>query len=728
MSFDAQQLYELLPAIYRIRDAEQGEPLRALLAVIAGEVGVLEENLDQLYEDQFIETCADWVVPYIGDLIGVRALHGVVPEVSSPRAEVANTIRLRRRKGTAAVLEELARDVTGWPARVVEFFEWLGWTQFMNHTRARPPRGGWLNLRDHDACERIVYARGAFDPTAHTVDVRRIASGRGRYNIPNVGLFLWRLQAYPITLGTARSVGLNRFTFNPVGLDAQLFNRAQTETEITHLAEEINLPALLRRRPLHDELEARRQALADNRAPDAVYFDDQPVCEITINNESKPALPEELMICDLSDWRVPPNSKDYTLPDGSKVSRKIRAAVDPVLGRLTFGAAEAVQNAAVSYAYGFSTEMGSGPYNRLASVSSALDRPVIWQAGVSQEIAPVPNQIFATLQEAVDMWNAQPAGTVGVIALLDSHTYAESLTADHKIVVPAGSRLLIAAADWPEVDVPDEAPPKQRIKGQLSPEGRRPHLLGGVSVVGMSDKSGAGELILDGVLIEGVLTVLVGSLGALRVSHCTLAPGTGEIVVNASGTDLEKQNALLKLSLEHNICGPITLPDTVTHLRITDSIVSSGKDSDGNLAAITAPGAEAELERSTFFGGVTVRSVEASDCIFTGVLEAARRQTGCVRFSYLPLESKAPRRYRCRPEDATEAVRVRPQFTSRRYGDPGYGQLGQRCAVEIRQGADDEAEMGAFHDLFQPQRETNLRVRLDEYLRFGLEAGIIYVS
>ena len=36
--------------------------------------------------------------------------------------------------------------------------------------------------------------------------------------------------------------------------------------------------------------------------------------------------------------------------------------------------------------------------------------------------------------------------------------------------------------------------------------------------------------------------------------------------------------------------------------------------------------------------------------------------------------------------------------------------------------------MGAFHDLYQPQREINLRVRLDEYLRFGLEAGIFYAS
>jgi hypothetical protein len=727
MSFDAQRLYELLPAIYRIRDAEQGEPLRALLAVIAGEIGVLEENLDQLYDDQFIETCADWVVPYIGDLIGARALHGVMPQVSSPRAEVANTIRLRRRKGTAAVLEELARDVTGWPARVVEFFEWLGWTQFMNHTRVRPPRGGWIDLRDHDACERVVFARGAFDPTAHAVDVRRIASGRGRYNIPNVGLFLWRLQAYPITRGEARSVGLNRFTFNPLGLDGRLFNRPQTETEITHLAEEINLPAPLRRRPLYDELEARRQALAENRAPSAVYFGDQSVCEVTINDEAKPVAPEELMICDLSDWRVPPDSKDYTLPDSSKVSRKIRAAVDPVLGRLTFAAAEEPETAIVSYSYGFGDEIGGGPYDRLASVSAALDRPVTWQAGVSKEIAPAPDQIFATLQEAVDEWNMQPEGAVGVIAILDSHTYAESLTAEHKIVIPAGSRLLIVAADWPEVDVPGGAPPKQRVKGRLAPEGKRPHLLGSLSVVGTSDESDAGELILDGLLIEGVLTVLVGSLGALRINHCTLAPGAGEIVVNASGADTEKQNALLKLSLDHCVCGPITLPETVTQLRVTDSIVSSG-DGDDETSAIMAPGAEAELERSDFFGGVAVRGVEASDCIFTGVLEAARRQTGCVRFSYLPLESKAPRRYRCRPENVAEAARVRPQFTSRRYGDPGYAQLSRRSAVEIRQGASDEAEMGAFHDLFQPQRETNLRVRLEEYLRFGLEAGIIYVT
>ena len=103
-SLNADRLYALLPAVYRIRDEQQGHPLRDLVGLIAREFEALEENVEQLYDDQFIETCADWVAPYIGDLIGYRPLHGVAAAVASPRAEVANTIGYRRRKGTAALL------------------------------------------------------------------------------------------------------------------------------------------------------------------------------------------------------------------------------------------------------------------------------------------------------------------------------------------------------------------------------------------------------------------------------------------------------------------------------------------------------------------------------------------------------------------------------------------------------------------------------------------------
>ena len=104
----------LLPVVHRMRDAEIGYPLRALLRVISEQVNVVEEDIARLYENWFIETCDDWVVPYIGDLIGyrpvqeagatcrrpARAARRSRDRVLIPRREVANTIGFRRRKGT----------------------------------------------------------------------------------------------------------------------------------------------------------------------------------------------------------------------------------------------------------------------------------------------------------------------------------------------------------------------------------------------------------------------------------------------------------------------------------------------------------------------------------------------------------------------------------------------------------------------------------------------------
>ena len=71
---------------------------------------------------------------------------------------------------------------------------------------------------------------------------------------------------------------------------------------------------------------------------------------------------------------------------------------------------------------------------------------------------------------------------------------------------------------------------------------------------------------------------------------------------------------------------------------------------------------------------------------------------------------------------------VQPVFESTRYGTPTYARLADTCAEEIRRGASDESEMGAFHDLFQPQRAANLQARLDEYAPAGMDIGIIYAS
>jgi hypothetical protein len=36
--------------------------------------------------------------------------------------------------------------------------------------------------------------------------------------------------------------------------------------------------------------------------------------------------------------------------------------------------------------------------------------------------------------------------------------------------------------------------------------------------------------------------------------------------------------------------------------------------------------------------------------------------------------------------------------------------------------------LGVFHDLYQPQKEANLRTGLDEYAPAGIDAGIVFAT
>ena len=752
MTTTDERLYNLLPAIYRLRDAEQGEPLRALLGLIETERQALESDIDGLYADWFIETAAEWVVPYIGDLLGVRGLNGASSSAFSLRAYVANTLAYRRRKGTATMLEQLARDVSGWDARVVEFFALLETSQHVNHVRLGNLRKP--DLRDADALELLDTP---FDRAAHSADLRHISNAGlrpgpvGRYNISNIGIFLWRLQAYTLELSDARAVG-GGFTFNPLGLDQPLYNPPRSEAEITHLAEEINVPGTLRRRPLYSELEALRQSLAGGLPGSALYFDpDRPVFSVSVDGAATPIPPEQVLICDLRDWQIPPASLRYPEPGGTVMP--IAVAVDPRLGRLRFPSGALHSQVRVSSAYGFSGDVGGGPYNRRESAFGALRGPVDWQVGVSHQNPPVAGQVFATLSEAVQAWNAQPAGTVGLIVLMDSSTYPENLTGPNVVTIPAGSQLSIVSAGWPLEEDPLSPGVFIRTRGEMTPDGVRAHLLGSLSVRGLAPTNdpNPGGLVIDGLLIEGRLSVLAGNLGSLQINHTTLAPAKGGLQVN-SAAQSGAQNALLAVSLARSICGPLLLADSVPNLSLSESIL----DGASQPGALSCAGTDARLESCTVFGTVSLRSLEASNTIFNGVVSVQRRQAGCLRYSFVPDGSQTPRHYRCQPdlaliqraaelgfldsagqgipdqlpgvERACVISRVKPAFRSDSYPDPDTAQLSRSSDPGILTGAEDGSEMGVFNFLKQPQRENNLRASLDEYLRFGLEAGIFFVS
>lgn len=856
MMRDPDRLYELMPVVHRQRDVARGEPLRALLQVISEQVGVIEDDLDQQYANWFIETCDDWVVPYIGALIGYQSppqladadRPELVASVLTPRRAVANAIRDRRRKGTLPLLERIAQDTAGWPARAVEFYRLLVWTQALNFQH--PQRGRTADLRDGPALARIG---GPFDTVARSVDVRGINTTRtrGTHNIPQVGLYVWRLKPYLIDRGPAfarEDVGMGCYTFSLLGNDMPLFNLPRPDTQPDAIAGPRDLPAAIARHDLANGIAdyyGAGQSLA-------IWADDWPR-----RGQSGLIPADQIRVADLDHWHYRPD-RDHV-------------AVDPVLGRIAFHPRQLPGGkVTVRHVYAFSDDTGSGPYPRPPRQPADA---VIYRVGAGAD--------FATIGAALAKLRTDDPDDA-VIEITDAGAYSEplniALRTDQSLQLRArdGTRATLRLLDF-GASVSDA----MRITGEVG-----------------------SRFTLSGLVIAGRGLQITGPLATVRIDHTTLVPGW-QIGPDCSPmrpneTSLALVDCTADVTIHRAIMGAIQISmdevgaDPVA-VAISDSVIDATADTREAIGAPSWPLAHATLtiRRTTVVGSVQTHAIAlAEDSIFTGPVFVARRQIGCIRFCHVPAGSRTPRRYRCQPDlaeraaldalpapaaggavyvplspsdapppapapapehanlrlnfvttnpapavgevfvltltldnlgprDATsiaitliaprqaadpdrspfasgsiitvshgtlpeddddpvwqipqlapgdsavltatlslvaeaappritaeitahvfadvghayrDALRdaaraaMRPIFTDRHYGHPGSYQLHLCTDPGIRDGASDGAEMGAFHDLFQPQRHAALSARLDDNVPAGMSAGIIFVT
>lgn len=383
MATNLDQLYEtLLPAELRARDAAHGHALRDLLRVIAEQVAVVEGDIARQYDNLFIETCDDWVVPYLADVIGYRLGDGAASVIPA-RREVAQAIGYRRRRGALRLLAEIARDAAGWPARAVEFHTLVA--RACSLDRPHPERGRTLGLRDVEALAR----RGsAFDSASRSLELRSPGSrlNPGRYGLASVGLFVWTLRSRPVRQAPARLVedgGHHCYMFNALGSDIPLFTRpAEAGGPV---GGELDLPAAISRL-------AFREHLAD-------YYGPGKSLHIWVGHEDGERTPIPLAAvvpADLSRWQ------EYRpLPD--------TVAVDPELGRMAFSPREPHPHGVwVSYYAGFSADMGGGAYPR-----KGLSRPLVAISRFHADDLPDPRVLADKLAEQGDplsehLWRCAP--------------------------------------------------------------------------------------------------------------------------------------------------------------------------------------------------------------------------------------------------------------------------------------------------------------------------------
>lgn len=619
---NAPELYSLLPEFIRMADAERGSPLAALLAAAQQQANLLDADITMLWQNFFVETCEDWVLPYIADLLDLTLIDDLP---ANNRREVARTIAYRRRKGTVPQLETLANDITGWGVRVAEFFHNLEWTQNMIHFRMH-------DLWTVDVRDRGVLARlgSGFDRATYTADFRPATQKQGRYNIKHLGFFCYRLQAIPLNGVPARSAPApapaGAFHFDVLGQTEPLFvSPAPLERPADSAWPRVGEDNIVRAIPPYRFREA------------PPLFFDQPTA-FTIFDGSGNLLPLTPLTRDLCDWSA-------TVAQGE-------AAVDVRLGRFLLNPAD-IPSAVITNCFrGLSAPIGGGAYDRQASLSPPLgdlaqtDFFHVAQSGAGGAFTTITAALTAA-GGSTKAWR--------VVQIDDSLVYSETLT------LPAAfNNLAIQAANF-----------------------ERPTI---VLSSGFAGNPVGQQLILSGLLLTATNQDLdfPGTIDSIQLVDCTIDPGGG--VSSDGHTPrpagLTVQIASPKsggtLSLVRCISGPIDGNKTLDCLRVSDSIVDAQAFPAGHHAIDNVP--RLLVERSTIAGHIGCEFLEANLSIFDGIVRVLFRQQGCVRFCYFAPRSRTPRRYEC-----AAAVPL-PVYTSRHFGDPGYFQLALDCQQAIRQG------------------------------------------
>ena len=717
----AEKLWEMIPSIYRNEDGLGDNPgtLRALIEILAEQAAILRRSHDRLWEDQFIELCSNWAVPYIGDLVSTRMVSAL--NERGRRVDVAKTIYYRRRKGTLRVLEELISDIAGWEGKVVEMFSRLGRARHGLDPKPGPLAGrfsaslpgGWADIRHPHAAE---LADGPFDEYFHTPDFRQQDGRDGLYNIPKLAFYLYRLGWYRLTGVTPFSLGDGaRYTFDPSGRDIPLFMPRQrpADWDEWRSAQEWELPAAISChllgyaeylvteslvRSLEDDFAIPASAAEKMRSLRGFRLPSEAQLKqvLTLFNEpsllaagayrqilsaalvsecgKSALLPEAILVeespgnpveiaetsaGDLSIWPVSDPGK--------------RLVIDPQRGRLQFFGPVPDPGSTVSYYYGFSGSIGAGTYPRPNVETS--------------EPTSLPNLTAANSGGTIQ---ANRIENDGVTQIDDSATY---LGIGNKLAV---INLTLQAANQ-----------------------QRPYVRLTSNWVLRTDPGADAHLVLDGIWFgsqSGAQLILRGDFEQVTIRACSLDPGG---VNDALGNPIENLALIIEanietLSIENSILGQIATQagGQVDHLLVKDSIL----DANGPLEmALSLPQGTVELERVTVFGQVDVERLWATETLITGMVDVTDTQQGCFRFSAAPAGSRLPR-----PYQAVELLDPGPIFTSDLFGQPGYAQLSQAAPQELLRGAENGSEIGAFSSLLNPIKLDSLKTKIDEYMPFGL--------
>ncbi|MFG6080222.1 phage tail protein [Paracoccus litorisediminis] len=209
-------LYALIPEFHKRRDRTaaasvppEAQELRAMVEALAAPLAAIQQSIEELYADFFVETAGEAMLP------GLAAAIGLDPAFRDPEAnrrDLAAAMGWRRRKGTPAMLEEMGRVLLDRQVALAEGWKSVMLVQDLNLIRTKRIIAG---LRPASVAER---AQGPLSNLMRLIDPRPIGPDSGHVHPLHLVHWAFPTRLYPLTRAACHELppgaGDRRFAFD----------------------------------------------------------------------------------------------------------------------------------------------------------------------------------------------------------------------------------------------------------------------------------------------------------------------------------------------------------------------------------------------------------------------------------------------------------------------------------------------------------------------------------
>ncbi len=692
-----EQLYGLLPEVYRTRDSydpdsggNRNQDLARYLDAHGELLDLIHSTLQQQLKDTLPASSQDWLLPYFAQLLAVNI---VSPDAAGKYAEVDQAISWRQRKGTLKVAEQIAEAVGQMEAELQE-----GWKRVVMTPRIGMPLMP-ISVVDNtlDIDDRFA-SRVAQHPSlpAATVDLRRpsraveaLATNPAAKLSEFAGLKLnWRQlnrHGAPCFPGSyddvsRRSVDIRSASVNhghyhhkrllayvapPQGLipfDAISITWAQREeTLYEHLIQETleNGVTVIRNQS------ERIVIISDDVSLDAKSYS---IEGLNFNGELKVASGGTLKLSQVEAGRV-----DVATPISEEASLY---ASDCLIGELSVAGLVQLESCTV---------------RDTAFLTAIIAKDSILTEMVGIEISGVlENSCYPT-----------------AASLSASKMYIEDSTTDEPVFFDNQTELNARS-----VLTPDTPASIYQGSSESAEMGYYHHGRVGRAVRISGDFVAADALLLPGnaaytlqdVIFDGEVLVASGHVKLLRCAFASLTLDAG-LSTDTKGHDIPALDAI-----------------------------------DCVFEEITLANGLARLEYCTVMQAANCLRLQASDCVFVGSItdaDGAEPEAGCIRYSRIPATLNGSTLNVFNGYTSTNTTQM-PVFIRYDYctgtsherrvasfGEAGYAVLDRATPDAIRFGAEDGAEMGAHHHQYYSLKIEAVLEKIQEFLPVGINPVLI---